>query len=241
MKYYKNVSIEEVSSYDELSEYTANLMLETVKTKPDALICLASGGSPEKAYRLFVQRVKEQKIDVSSVRFLKLDEWLGVSGEDPSTCEHYIRSIFVEPLSVKEENYISFNSDASDPEAECDRICRYLEKNPIDLCILGMGKDGHVGLNEPAASLHPYTHVAVLHEKTNTHELLTQTSNPVDKGMTIGMQNILASEKVLFLLTGADKQEVYEKFCAGEVTTEVPCTLLWVHKNLVCLIDTSTF
>lgn len=241
VNFYANVQMEKAADFDQLSERTARLMVNTVREKPDALICLASGGSPEKAYRLFVQMVQREDIDVSALRLIKLDEWLGVPGTDPCTCEHYIRTLLVEPLGIAEENYIAFDSATKRPDEECARIAKYLEANPIDLCLLGMGKDGHVGLNEPGEAVMPYAHTAVLHEKTKTHDLLTRTAAPITKGMTLGMQELLAAKTIVFLLTGAEKQEVYSRFMEGAVTPQVPCTYLWLHRHLICIVDESTF
>jgi len=240
-KAYGNIKFVQMPDYDKLSDYTAEMMIQCIKEKPNALICLASGGSPEKAYRLFAQRVQNENTDISKARFLKLDEWLGVDGSDPSTCEFYIQSLLIKPLNIQDDRYISFNSNSS-PEKECERISEYLQKNgPIDLCILGMGKNGHIGLNEPADILEPYTHIATLQAKTKTHELLTHTSSKLDKGLTIGMQNIIASNKVLFLVSGSEKEDAWEQFKQGLITPQVPCSFIWLHKNVICAVDTSKF
>lgn len=241
-KAYGNIQFVQFPDYDRLSDYIAGRMVQCAKEKPNALICLASGGSPEKAYRLFAQRVQNEKIDISALRFLKLDEWLGVDGSDTSTCEYYIQSLLIKPLNIQKDHYIAFDGNSSDPEKECERISEYLQENgPINLCILGIGKNGHVGLNEPADAMEPYTHIATLQAKTKTHELLTHTSVKMEKGLTIGMQNILASEKVLLLVSGSEKEEVWEQLKQGHVTPQVPCSFMWLHRNAVCAVDASRF
>ena len=127
----------------------------------------------------------------------------------------------------------------SDPARECGRVLGELERQgPIDLCVLGLGKNGHVGLIEPAPCLQPHCHVAKLADETLRHadaELLRRPGPHTD--MTLGIADILAARKILLLITGAGKERSLAKFLEGTVTTEVPATFLWLHHDLEVFVD----
>lgn len=228
----------EAVNFEELSVISAGVMIDCLKQKPDALFCLASGNSPIRAYEIFVERVIKEKIDASQLRILKLDEWWGVPGTDASTCENYMQTRVIRPLEIPGKNYISFDSAAPDAEKECERIAqRIQEEGPIDLCILGLGKNGHLGLNEPGPYFIPFAHATELDAKTKTHDMLTLTGTSVDYGMTIGMADIMASVKVLFMAAGEGKKETYAEFLKARVRSELPASVLWLHPNVACVFE----
>lgn len=228
----------EATDFEELSKISAGIMIDCVKQKPDALICLASGNSPARAYEIFVERVIDEQIDIRRLRILKLDEWWGVPATDPSTCEYFIQNRIIKPLGVPEHNYISFDSAAADARIECERIAQAVqEQGPMDLCILGLGKNGHLGLNEPGPYFTPHAHVAELDTKTKTHAMLANTGVTVDYGMTIGMSDIMASREVLFMAAGDGKKEAYAEFLKIKVRSDLPASILWLHPNTICVFE----
>ncbi len=124
-------------------------------------------------YELLVEEAGRQPELFSQFTVLKLDEWGGIPMDHPGTCESYLRNYFVGPLQIPEDRYIAFQSDPENPEAECERIQQILDqKGPIDICILGIGMNGHIALNEPAPSLHTNCHVAHLSQKSLQHPMI---------------------------------------------------------------------
>lgn len=231
-----------VENYEELSLSLADIMVDTVIDKKDAAIIIATGRSPLLAYRLFVKRVKEEKIDVSKVTFIKLDEWVGLSPECKATCEYFIRQELLQPLNISDSAYIGFNCEAKDWEKECIRMQEKLnELKGIDLAILGVGKNGHLGLNEPDDYLVMGPHLVTLDEKTKTHAMLTDADKIVDKGITLGIANLFAAEKIALLISGAEKEQAVREFCGEHISTRTPVTLLKLHKNLVCIVEKNVF
>jgi len=232
------IKFTETNDYKELSEISARIMLNCVKEKPDMLLCIATGTSPTLAYDIFVQTILKEKIDVTKLRIIKLDEWWKVDMNDRATCEYYVQEKIIKPLNISNENYICFNSNASDADMECKRIAKLAkEAGPIDLCILGMGKNGHLGLNEPDTCLLPFSHTVKLTEKTKTHTMLTKTSVPINYGMTLGISNIISSKMILFLATGEDKNVSFHKFMSGKVCTDLPASILWLHPDTSCVYE----
>lgn len=234
----KGMQFISAAGYEELSRISAGIMIECIKQKPDALLCLATGNSPALAYDIFVEQVKKERINVRELRILKLDEWCGVPGTDPSTCESFIQENIIEPMNIKPEKYISFDSAASDADAECNRISqRIAEEGPIDLCILGLGRNGHLGLNEPACSLVPFAHAIRLEAETRMHSMLAKTDAAVEYGMTIGMAEIMASSKVLLMAAGEGKDTIFNEFSKACIRCDLPASFLWLHPDTICVYE----
>lgn len=213
-------------------------MLRQVLDKPDSLVCLATGQSPLLAYRKFVRLALESRLDLSQVTFVKLDEWVSPQMEDPSTCEFFLQHEILKPLGVRPDHYLSFFSAASDPKAECERINMELaRRGPLDLAVLGLGRNGHLGLNEPAAELQLRAHVDRLAETTREHAMLHSTQVPVRQGMTLGMGDLLAARKLILLVTGAGKEAAFAELQKGTLNPACSATFLNLHTNLTCLAD----
>lgn len=229
-------------SYESMSEAASEVLVNCLTQKPDALFCIATGSSPTEAYRLFIEKVNAKHIDTSKMRIIKLDEWKGLTKDNPATCEYYVREHILKPLNIPEDRYIAFDPMEENAEYECERIANLIKENGgIDCCILGLGRNGHLGLNEPCDKLDPFVHKAVLDKKTQTHSMLTSNNQTVSEGYTIGLKDILESKEVLFMVTGADKQEAYETPQEKIITNKQPANYLWLHNNTHCIVDTSSF
>lgn len=234
--------IRKVDSYQELSEVCADILIHTVIEKPDARIIAAAGYSPREAYRLFVKRIKEERIDVSHITFIKLDEWAELAPVNPVTCEYFLQKELIEPLKIDKDHYISFDAMAGNLEEECSRIQKELDRaGEIDLCILGLGMNGHLGLNEPGQVLYPMPHVTNLDYKTRTHAMLKEADTAVSRGITLGIWNLLSSAKIILLVTGDEKREALEIMLKGCITTTTPASILNLHKNVTVIIDQEIF
>lgn len=219
-------------NYEELSNLCKDLMLEEIKNKPNSNICLASGASTNLTYDLFVNEVKNSDIDLSNTVFTKLDEWVGISKDSSISCEKFIVDKIINPLNIKKDNYISFNPE-EDPYVESDRIKKIIEDKGIDLCILGLGKNGHLGLNEPEEYLYPYSHVINISDTTKTHQMLK--GNSMEKGMTLGMKELLDSKKIILIISGEGKGEIVEKLMNRKISSLLPASFLWLHNNLTII------
>ena len=229
-------------SYDEMSRLAADMMLRIVRENPRAALVIATGGSPKSAYRIFCEKVISEKIDISEVTFIKLDEWLGLSPDDEATCEVFIRRELLDPLGVKDEKYIRFDPLAADVEAECERFEKaYAALEQIDLVTLGIGKNGHLGLNEPDTVLFGSAHTMDLDKKTKTHEMLTHAGKEVTRGISMGLGDIFRGKEIMLLATGGEKAHLKDYLTNDEITTAVPFTLLKLHAGCTCFVDKTAF
>ena len=217
-----------------LDRAAAALIWEAAGARPDLLICLASGDTPTGTYALLAGAPDR----LASARFIQLDEWAGFGTDDPASCAAYLERTVRSPLAVPTERWIGIQGDAPDAAAECRRVATTLEEaGPIDLCILGLGRNGHLGLNEPAESFDPFCHVATLAEMSRGHPMLAETTAPVRQGLTLGLGDILRARRVLLLVSGAAKREPLARLAARRVTPALPASFLWLHADAVCLCD----
>jgi galactosamine-6-phosphate isomerase len=223
-------------SMNDLSDYASGAIIREMKQKGTLLLCTATGNSTTETYKKLVK--KRSEFDSDNLRIIKLDEWGGVPAGHPMTCESYLQERLLQPLRIKASNYYAFDSDADDPLAECNRIQQILDANgPIDLCILGIGVNGHIALNEPGETLHPHCHKAVLSTASLNHPMVRETGMTPGYGLTLGMADILNSRKILLLISGKSKADVTRELMTKRISTKLPASFLWLHPDVQCLCD----
>jgi galactosamine-6-phosphate isomerase len=230
----KLMDFTQLSDHGALSRRAAEIIWEAAEAKPDLLICLASGETPTKTYEVLAEAPER----LAAARFIQLDEWAGLGNNDTASCAHYLSHAVLEPLAVPSERHIAFHGDAEDPAAECRRIEQALAASgPIDICILGLGRNGHLALNEPSDSLDPFCHVATLAKSSRAHPMLEDATTDVRNGLTLGLANILQSHKILLLVSGENKRGPLSNLAKRQVTSALPASFLWLHANTHCLCD----
>lgn len=222
-------------SYAQLSREGAGILKKCVQANTSPLICFATGSSPRELYRILS---RDPEFSSGNLRALGLDEWHGLARGQPGTCRHFLEQEVFIPWRIPEERQFTFQADAPDPEKECTRLMEILDREgPIDLCILGLGRNGHLGLNEPADRLHPHAHVAELDPLSQSHSMLADQGLQLSCGMTFGMEDLLQARQILMLVTGDGKQQVCHEFLHGEIRPQLPATYLREHGNIDVLID----
>lgn len=229
-------------SYESLSREAATLVLKKIEQKNNAVLCAATGSSPTGTYTFLRQSYDQQPELFSGLRIIKLDEWGGVPMKDPCTCESYLQMHLIGPLKIGEDRYISFNSNPDNNAEECIRIQKKLIKSgPIDICILGLGMNGHLALNEPGEFLEPNVHIAKLSASSLTHPMIGDMKMKPSYGLTLGMTDILQSAFILIIISGNMKKKIAADFLKREISTKLPASFLWLHPNVVCLIDNEAY
>jgi galactosamine-6-phosphate isomerase len=231
-----------LDSYKTLSQEAASLILNEIKRKNNAVICAATGNSPDGTYAILKQFFNEQPGLFSNLRIIKLDEWGGVPMGDPGTCENYLQNHLIRPLQIAGDRYLSFNSNPEDAVQECHRIQQGLKKTGvIDICILGLGMNGHLALNEPGETLEADVHVAKLSGSSLTHSMISEMKIKPSYGLTLGMADILQSKFILLIISGTKKKKITADLLNRKISTTLPASFLWLHSNVVCLIDKEAY
>ncbi|MGK0189594.1 MAG: galactosamine-6-phosphate isomerase [Verrucomicrobiales bacterium] len=224
--------------YEAGSAVAAKRLLSAWRANSGLLICAATGNSPTGTYNLFAQSILSEGVQPTDLRILKLDEWGGLPPNDPATCEVYLQEYLVRPLEISQERFFGFQCDAPSPDEECQRVSAWLDQNgPIDMCVLGLGVNGHLGFNEPGDVLTADCHVAKLTPESLSHGMLSATSRQPSHGLTVGMRGILASRTILLLVFGEAKAEQLNRLAKGGLATNFPASFLTLHQQVVCVCD----
>ena len=230
------MTIKVLTNKEELAEKAADFLVNKILQQPSLLLCAATGNTPTATYQKMVDQLTIEQ--AAQLRILKLDEWGGVPMTHPTTCEQYLQTHLLQPLQIPKDHYFGFASTPKNPMQEVARIQEVLTKEqPIDLCILGLGANGHIAFNEPAIDLKPHCHIAQLSQKSMQHSMAIEMKEKPTYGLTLGMADILQSKTIVLLITGEHKKVITKAFLSKKITTQLPASFLWLHPNVVCFVD----
>ncbi len=223
---------------DTVAKNAAELIVQQLQEAPDLLLCAASGSSPEGTFQRLAEWCVHEPGLFDEMRLIKLDEWGGLPMDHPATCEQYMRKFLLDPLHIPAERYCGFRSNPENAEDECARVNETIERiGPIGVSVLGLGLNGHLGLNEPASFLQPWCHVAKLSDTALAHGMLASSGARPKYGMTLGLADILASQTIVLIILGAAKREPLRRLYDERISTEFPASLLWTHPNTHVFCD----
>ena len=226
------------TDYEAMSQAAAGFLSCRLRKKPDSLLILATGGTPERTYSLLAEHCRAEPELSQQVRFLKLDEWGGLSMNDPATCEMALRRTLLRPLGIAPDRFQGWQSNPADIDAECARIHLWLDSHgPADICVLGLGLNGHLGFNEPGDFVQPGPHRAELSEESKRHAMLSQARGEPGYGLTLGLRDIMQSRDILLLVSGVSKQSQMRRLLTPEITPRFPASLLWLHPAVTLCCD----
>ena len=229
------------SDYAELSREAARLVAAFIRENPGALLCLAAGDTPLGAFAELINMQAAGEVDLSSVFYAGLDEWVGLGPLDKGSCRQVMSDNFYAPAKIQPERVHVFNGLA-DPAAECAAMNAWLaERGGIGLTLLGVGMNGHIGFNEPNA---PRTHgafIVPLDEVTQTVGIkYFDKPQSITTGITIGLETLRAARHVLVMASGAKKSAIIHRAFHAPASPDCPASLLQGHPDLTLLLDKDT-
>ena len=227
----------------ELADALARIVIDLVQRRPSAAIGLPTGRTPLALYSELIRVTQHERIDWSDVRTFNLDEFVGLGAGDPGSYRTFMQERLFRHLDVRAENVGFLDGRARDLEAECNRYeAAITTAGGIDLLILGIGTNGHIGFNEPAESLHARTHRVRLVEPTRSANALWfdgELARVPHEALTMGMGTILAARSVVLIATGDTKADAVNAMLHGGVTTRVPASFLQLHPHVSVMLDRS--
>ncbi|MCR9228948.1 MAG: galactosamine-6-phosphate isomerase [Flavobacteriaceae bacterium] len=224
------------ADYGAMSAHAGHIVLSELKKKKELRICAATGNSPTGTYKFLARQYMNRPELFKGLHIVKLDEWGDLPGTHPGSCEYYLQEHLLKPLNISNDRYTGFGTNPQNARLECEKIQQKIEnQGSIDLCILGLGKNGHIGFNEPNEHLQPFCHVAQLSGTSLNHGMVKGISPKPSFGMTLGMQNILAAKKIILLVYGTGKEEAISILQKKIITPKLPASFLWLHPNVDCL------
>lgn len=223
------------NTVEELNTAGADFIISRLKGKESNLLCAATGNSATGIYQILVN--KKDEINTSALKLIQLDEWADLHKDNPGSCEYYLQHHLLQPLNIPIGSYISFDSQSAEPAAECKRIQEKLHaEGPIDLCVLGIGLNGHIAFNDPADELQSGVHLAKLSEASMAHPMVKDLDNKPQYGYTLGIADILQSKTILLVIHGEHKKEIFERLLKSKISTQLPASFLWLHNMLTAII-----
>ena len=226
--------------YKDMSRKAANIVSAHVILNPACVLGLATGSTPIGMYKQLIDWYNKGDLDFSQVKSVNLDEYVGLAPTHDQSYRYFMQTNLFDHVNIDPANTNVPNGLASDPEAECERYNQVIRSmGGIDVQVLGMGHNGHIGFNEPGHAFELETHVVNLTERTieaNARFFASKDEVP-KRAITMGIKSIMQASQILVVVSGEDKAEIVKKAFYGPVVPEVPASILQMHPNVVLCGD----
>ncbi|MCR8643690.1 glucosamine-6-phosphate deaminase [Paenibacillus sp. N1-5-1-14] len=228
------------NSQQELNQAGAGIITALIQTKPDAVLGLATGGTPVGIYEELVKNYNAARVSFRHAKSFNLDEYVGLPDGHSESYRTYMNHHLFDHVDIQMEETHVPNGNADDVDEECEEYDAMMaDAGQVDLQILGIGHNGHIGFNEPGRELTAGTHRVEL--KAETREANARYFPSIDEvpthAITMGIASIMKAKQIILIVRGADKAEIVERALFGPITTDCPASLLQAHPNLVVLLD----
>ncbi len=226
------MKIIKTKNYQELSKKVAEIISEQIKVNPKSVLGLATGSTPVGAYKELIK----SNLDFSEVRSINLDEYVGLDGSNEQSYRYFMEKNLFEHINIKKENTYVPNGKGENLQKECEGYEEKLsELGGVDLQLLGIGLNGHIGFNEPDKIFGKNTHVVDLDESTlEANARFFDSIEEVPKqAITMGIKSIMQAKKILLVVNIPEKIKILEKAIYGDITPEVPASVLQLHQDVI--------
>lgn len=225
---------------DEVSLYTAQRLLEKIKATPSAVMGLATGSTMEPVYAQLLGALQQSPVDLSQLTTFNLDEYIGLSAEHPQSYNYYMCQHLFNQLNIPKHNIHLPDGLASDIEAACLAYSNAIQTmGGMDLQLLGIGSNGHIGFNEPQTCFNSRTHVVELSEQTriDNGRFFVEQSEVPTLAITMGIKDILEAKEIILVATGRNKTDIMAQLFSSEIDERLPASALKQHSNLTIVLD----
>ena len=232
--------IYKVKNYEEMSRKAANIIGAQVITKPDCVLGLATGSSPVGTYQNLIAASKAGDLDFSNVKTINLDEYKGLAPDNDQSYRYFMNTNLFDHINIDKNNTNVPDGLEADSEVACAKYNEIIANcGGIDLQLLGLGPNGHIGFNEPDSVFIAGTHCVDLTESTiEANKRFFESIDDVPRqAYTMGIQNIMSAKKILVVVSGANKAESLAKAIYGPIDPQVPASILQLHNDVTFVID----
>ncbi len=222
-----------------MSRAAADLIVNQVNNKPASLLCFPSGESPAGVFKYLLDDMEAGKVDFSQCNFVGLDEWVGMDKDDDGSCTNFLFEKFFIPADISADKMRFFDAKATNLDASCRAMDAFIkEKGPLDVMMVGIGMNGHIGLNEPGTDFNLYAHHAPLAETTITvGQKYFKQQTVLTEGITLGLKHLQESKIPLLVAGGAKKADIIAQALQGEVTEQLPATIFQTLPSAMVFLD----
>lgn len=228
------------NDYQEMSRKAANILSAQVILKPDCVLGLATGSTPIGTYDQLVDWYEKGDVDFSEVKTVNLDEYRGLTRDNDQSYYYFMHEHLFDRVNIKEENTHVPDGTEPDAQKECDRYEALIESmGGVDIQLLGLGHNGHIGFNEPDSVFPQRTHCVNLTESTiEANKRFFASADDVPRqAYTMGIGTIMKAKKILLIVNGEGKADIVAKAFFGPVTPEVPASILQLHRDVIIVAD----
>jgi len=225
--------------YDLMSAKASEDIMKLLETLQNPLICPATGDSPKGLYHEMIKRLIKKNRNINDWNFIGLDEWVGMNGKDQGSCRFHLDNDLLNPLKVPESRISFFDGRASNIKDEISKANDFIKKNrAIDLVILGLGLNGHIGMNEPGTDPSLHTHITAIDPVTQqSGQKYFTHPQPLNQGITLGIADIMEPRHVILLISGGKKAEIARAILEDEISDQLPASFLRNHENYTVYLD----
>lgn len=226
--------------YDEMSKKAAAFVFSQITLKRDSIIGLATGSTPVGLYKLLIEANRQGDIDFSPIKTFNLDEYYGIDRDHPQSYYSFMMENFINHINIDTKNVDIPNCMLEDIDQECyDYEERIKAVGGIDLQVLGIGNNGHIGFNEPTQVFSKRTHLVDLSPETIecNARFFNSTEEVPTQAVTMGIQTIMKCKKIILLASGAAKADAIHKIIHGEIDPMIPASILQLHHDVTIIID----
>lgn len=231
-----------VDSYEEMSLEAASIVKRQLNIKPDCVLGCATGHTPLGMYKELIKAYRRGEVDFRHATFFNLDEYCNLEPGNKQSYHYYMKHNFFKYINAQRDNIFILNGMAKDIEKEIKLFDNQIRlKGGIDLQILGIGKNGHIGFNEPGESFEEGTHVVQLQDSTinsNSKYFASREKVPT-AALTMGIGSIMQSRMLLLLANGREKAPAVYKAVEGKISPQVPASIIQLHSNAILVIEKS--
>lgn len=234
------MNIEVFDSNEQLNQRAAEYMIQLLTSSEHPVLGLATGSTPIGVYEALIHAYQEGKVSFKHAVSFNLDEYVGLPANHEQSYAYYMRKHLFDHIDMSQDAIHIPNGMNPDPQQECLKYDQQLEAvGRIDLQLLGLGHNGHIGFNEPDQALLSSTHVVNLSEMTRSANarFFSKLDEVPKQAITMGIGSILKAKQILLMVKGEDKAEIVRQSLQGPITTQVPASLLQTHPGLVVLLD----
>ncbi len=224
----------------EVAKYGADIFIKQIKRKPDSVLGLATGSTPVALYKELISAYQTGRVSFKNASSFNLDEYLGLTGSHPQSYRYFMNQQLFDHVDIDKTQTAVPPGDAEDPFSACEQYENNIkQKGGIDIQLLGIGRNGHIGFNEPSSSLMSRTRVKTLTRATidDNARFFGPDEYQPHLSITMGIGTILESKKVVLLATGANKAEAIKATVEGPLTAACPASALQMHEHVVLVID----
>ncbi|URZ18351.1 glucosamine-6-phosphate deaminase [Clostridium felsineum] len=229
-----------VDDYSEMSKFAAKIVASQVILKDNSVLGLATGDTPLQMYRELINLYNEEELDFSKITTFNLDEYYGISEDNPHSYHYYMKNNFFKFINIADSNINILDGKTKNIEDECKAYDNKIAAaGGIDLQVLGIGVNGHIGFNEPDVNFEAETHLVKLDKKTvesNARFFASKEDVPIS-ALSMGIKTIMQSRKILLLASGPKKAEAVFKMLKEKISPELPASILQLHNDTTVIVD----